>query len=70
MDCVFLNNILILILKFAYFPVTNSKGKIRFIGTLKLCIIIKDNQWANFVLNEGLKIRNCEPPYFGLSLML
>ena len=27
MDCVFLNNILIQIIRFAYFPVTNSKGK-------------------------------------------
>ena len=27
MDSVFLNNILIQILRFAYFPVTNSKGK-------------------------------------------
>ena len=26
-DCVFFNNILIQILRFAYFPVTNSKGK-------------------------------------------
>ena len=34
MDCVFFNNILIQILRFAYFPVTNSKEKIRFIGTL------------------------------------
>ena len=27
MDCVFLNNILIQFLRFAHFPVTNSKGK-------------------------------------------
>ena len=30
MDCVFLNNILIQILRFAYFPVANSKEKISF----------------------------------------
>ena len=39
MDCVFLNNILIQIPRFVYFPVTNSKGKIRFIGTLNILII-------------------------------
>ena len=27
MDCVFFNNILIQILRFAYFPITNSKGE-------------------------------------------
>ena len=33
MDCFYFNNILIQILRFAYFPITNSKGKIRFMGT-------------------------------------
>ena len=37
--------------------------------TLKLWIIIKDNQWANFVKNEGLKILNRERylSYFSVS---
>ena len=35
MDCVFFNNILIQILRFAYFPVTNSKGKNSFHGRFK-----------------------------------
>ena len=39
MDCVFLNNILIQILRFTRFPVTSSKEKIRFIGTLKYFVV-------------------------------
>ena len=51
MDCFYFNNILMQILRFAYFPVTNSKEKISFHRHYKLALRWEVIFYINLFLN-------------------
>ena len=60
MECVFLNNILIQILRFAYFLVTNSKGKNSFHRQFNAGNIMKRNAINVKIIRVILNLTDCE----------